>query len=186
MLPHYRWRTAGVQLSFAGRVEAKDDVALAFRIPDRLIENSGTLKDRVQPGQVLAKLEPQNALLGIDVTLVSDQPVVVKNAIGEFMESLWQAIAIIMACGIVSLEFRPGAVVALSIPLTVAIIFPIMEFFEIDLQRILPTPYVIFFRASDPESRLASRDDRAVTVVLPPIRTASARLSLSSAKVART
>jgi multidrug efflux pump len=74
--------------------------------------------------------------LGIDVTLVSDQPVVVKNAIGEFMESLWQAIAIIMACSIVSLGFRPGAVVALSIPLTVAIIFPIMELFKIDLQRI--------------------------------------------------
>ena len=74
--------------------------------------------------------------LGIDVTLVSDQPVVVKNAINEFMESLWQAIAIIMACSIVSLGFRPGAVVALSIPLTVAIIFPIMEFIGIDLQRI--------------------------------------------------
>jgi multidrug efflux pump subunit AcrB len=74
--------------------------------------------------------------LGIDVTLVSDQPVVVKNAIGEFMTSLWQAVAIIMACSIVSLGFRPGAVVALSIPLTVAIIFPIMEFFDIDLQRI--------------------------------------------------
>jgi multidrug efflux pump subunit AcrB len=74
--------------------------------------------------------------LGIDVTLVSDQPVVVKNAIGEFMKSLWQAIAIIMACSIVSLGFRPGAVVALSIPLTVAIIFPIMEFIGIDLQRI--------------------------------------------------
>ncbi len=74
--------------------------------------------------------------IGIDVTLVSDQPVVVKNAIGEFMESLWQAIAIIMACSIVSLGFRPGAVVALSIPLTVAIIFPIMEFIGIDLQRI--------------------------------------------------
>jgi multidrug efflux pump subunit AcrB len=74
--------------------------------------------------------------VGIDVALVSDQPVVVKNAIGEFMESLWQAIAIIMACSIVSLGFCPGAVVALSIPLTVAIIFPIMEFIGIDLQRI--------------------------------------------------
>jgi multidrug efflux pump len=74
--------------------------------------------------------------IGIDVTLVSDQPVVVKNAIGEFMESLWQAVAIIMACSVVSLGFRPGAVVALSIPLTVAIIFPIMEFVGIDLQRI--------------------------------------------------
>jgi preprotein translocase subunit SecF len=61
---------------------------------------------------------------------------VVKNAIGEFMVSLWQAIAIIMVCSILSLGFRAGAVVALSIPLTVAIIFPIMELFKIDLQRI--------------------------------------------------
>jgi multidrug efflux pump subunit AcrB len=73
---------------------------------------------------------------GVDVTLVSNQPVVVKTAINEFMESLWQAIAIIMVCSVVSLGLRPGAVVALSIPLTVAIIFPIMEFIGIDLQRI--------------------------------------------------
>ncbi len=74
--------------------------------------------------------------LGIDVAMVSDQPVVVRNAIGEFMESLWQAIAIIMAVSILSLGFRPGAVVALSIPLTVLIIFPIMQYLGIDLQRI--------------------------------------------------
>ena len=74
--------------------------------------------------------------LGIDATLVSDQPVVVKTAIGEFMKSLWQAIAIIMAVSVVSLGIRPGAVVALSIPLTMAIVFPIMEALGIDLQRI--------------------------------------------------
>ncbi|WP_294532643.1 efflux RND transporter permease subunit [uncultured Rhodoblastus sp.] len=74
--------------------------------------------------------------LGVDAQLVSDQPVVVQTAIGEFMESLWQAIAIIMAVSIVSLGVRPGAVVALSIPLTMAIIFPIMEALGIDLQRI--------------------------------------------------
>ena len=77
-----------------------------------------------------------NLPLGIDATLVSDQPVIVKNAISEFMASLWQAIAIIMAVSIVSLGFRPGAVVALSIPLTMAIVFPIMEGLGIDLQRI--------------------------------------------------
>src|SRR5262249_53513811 len=33
--------------------------------------------------------------LGIEPTLVSDQPAVVDHAIGEFMVSLWQAIAII-------------------------------------------------------------------------------------------
>jgi len=54
--------TAGVQLSFTGRIEAEDEVALAFRIPGRLVENGGKLGDRVQPGQVLAKLESQNEL----------------------------------------------------------------------------------------------------------------------------
>ena len=58
------------------------------------------------------------------------------TAIREFMTSLWQAIAIIMAVSVVSLGFRPGAVVALSIPLTMAIVFPIMELLGIDLQRI--------------------------------------------------
>ncbi|RUO99245.1 efflux RND transporter permease subunit [Hyphomicrobium sp.] len=74
--------------------------------------------------------------IGIDATLVSDQPVVVKTAISEFTESLWQAIAIIMIVSIISLGFRPGAIVALSIPLTMAIIFPIMQWLQIDLQRI--------------------------------------------------
>lgn len=54
--------TAGAPLSFTGHVEAEDEVALAFRIPGRLLENSGKLGDRVQPGQVVAKLESQNEL----------------------------------------------------------------------------------------------------------------------------
>ncbi|ACK50016.1 acriflavin resistance protein [Methylocella silvestris BL2] len=74
--------------------------------------------------------------LGVEPALVSDQPQVVTTAIGEFMESLWQAVAIIMAISVVSLGLRPGAIVALTIPLTIAIVFPIMEFLDIDLQRI--------------------------------------------------
>ena len=58
------------------------------------------------------------------------------RAIGEFMTSLWQAIAIIMAVSVISLGVRAGAIVALSIPLTLAIVFPVMEFVSIDLQRI--------------------------------------------------
>ena len=74
--------------------------------------------------------------LGVDVKLVSNQPQVVDHAIGEFMESLWQAIAIIMAVSVISLGLRPGAVVALTIPLTIAVVFPIMKICGIDLQRI--------------------------------------------------
>lgn len=74
--------------------------------------------------------------IGVEPILVADQPVVVSHAIGDFMTSLWQAIAIIMAVSLVSLGVRAGAVVALSIPLTLAMVFPIMELIGIDLQRI--------------------------------------------------
>jgi multidrug efflux pump subunit AcrB len=74
--------------------------------------------------------------LGIEPTLVADQSSVVRSAIGEFMTSLWQAIAIIMAVSVISLGVRAGAIVALSIPLTLAVVFPVMEFVSIDLQRI--------------------------------------------------
>ena len=74
--------------------------------------------------------------LGIDVTLVADQSVAVDHAIGDFMTSLWQAILIILACSFVSLGVRPGAVVALAIPLTLAIVFAVMNVMHIDLHRI--------------------------------------------------
>ncbi|MFO1073262.1 MAG: efflux RND transporter permease subunit [Geminicoccaceae bacterium] len=74
--------------------------------------------------------------LGIEPVLVADQPVVVDHAIGEFMTSLWQAIAIILGASFISLGVRPGLVVALAIPLTLAITFPVMQAFSIDMQRI--------------------------------------------------
>ncbi len=74
--------------------------------------------------------------VGIEPVLVADQPQVVDHAISDFTRSLWEAIAIIMAVSVVSLGLRAGAVVALSIPLTLAVVFPIMQYFGIDLQRI--------------------------------------------------
>ncbi len=74
--------------------------------------------------------------IGIEATLVADQAVTVDEAIGDFMESLWQAIVIIMVASFLALGVRAGSVVALSIPLTLAIVFPIMSLFGIDLQRI--------------------------------------------------
>ena len=67
---------------------------------------------------------------------MADQPHVVEHAISDFTTSLWQAIAIIMAVSFVSLGVRAGLVVAISIPLTLAIVFPIMQLAGIDLQRI--------------------------------------------------
>lgn len=55
-------REAGQALTFTGRIEAEDEVNVAFRISGRLLENNGKLGDRVQAGQVMARLEPQNEL----------------------------------------------------------------------------------------------------------------------------
>ncbi|MCA3379750.1 MAG: efflux RND transporter permease subunit [Roseomonas sp.] len=74
--------------------------------------------------------------IGIEPFLVADQAQTVDSAIGDFTESLWQAILIIMAVSFVALGVRAGAVVALSIPLTLAIVFPLMLLAGIDLQRI--------------------------------------------------
>ncbi len=53
---------AGAPVTLTGRIEAEDEVALAFRVSGRLVENTATLGSRVEPGQVIARLEPQNEL----------------------------------------------------------------------------------------------------------------------------
>src|SRR5215472_8908835 len=53
---------AGSPVTLTGRIEAKDEVALGFRISGRLLENKAKLGDRVKPGEMMARLEPQNEL----------------------------------------------------------------------------------------------------------------------------
>src|SRR5499427_764087 len=74
--------------------------------------------------------------IGIETFLVSNQPKVVHHAVNEFMEALWEAIAIVLVISFLNLGLRAGLVVATSIPLVLAIVFLTMEFLGIDLQRI--------------------------------------------------
>ena len=55
-------RDAGEPIVLTGRIEAEDEVSLAFRISGRLLENHGKLGDRVETGQVMARLDPQNEM----------------------------------------------------------------------------------------------------------------------------
>ncbi len=77
-----------------------------------------------------------NLPMGIQPILVADQAVTVEHAIADFMTSLWQAVAIILVVSFISLGIRPGLVIALAIPLTLAIVFSLMELTGIDMQRI--------------------------------------------------
>ena len=74
--------------------------------------------------------------VGIEFEQVSDQPGVVKHAVGEFMRSLLEAVAIVLVISFLSLGMRTGLVVALTIPLVLAATFLAMRWFGIDLHRI--------------------------------------------------
>jgi multidrug efflux pump subunit AcrB len=77
-----------------------------------------------------------NLPIGVEPKLVADQAVTVESAISEFMTSLWQAVAIILFVSFISLGVRPGLVIATAIPLTLAVVFSVMELAHIDMQRI--------------------------------------------------
>jgi multidrug efflux pump len=74
--------------------------------------------------------------LGIDVHRVANQPEVVEESVGHFTRGLFEAVAIVLLVSLVSLGVRAGLVVAISIPLVLAIVFVFMDLFGISLQRI--------------------------------------------------
>ncbi|MGZ9408996.1 MAG: efflux RND transporter permease subunit [Methylocystis sp.] len=74
--------------------------------------------------------------VGVDIDQIADQPKVVEEAIGEFTRSFLEALVIVLGVSFLSLGFRTGIVVALSVPLVLAIVFIFMGPLGIDLQRI--------------------------------------------------
>jgi len=74
--------------------------------------------------------------IGVDVHLVADQPHVVHEAVGEFTKSFVEAVAIVLVVSFLALGWRPGIVVAVAIPLVLAITFLLMKVTGTSLQRI--------------------------------------------------
>ncbi|OYY92804.1 MAG: multidrug transporter AcrB [Hydrogenophilales bacterium 28-61-23] len=74
--------------------------------------------------------------VGLELHQVANQPEVVKRNIDEFMTSLLEAIAIVLAVSFLFLGLRTGLVVALSIPVVLAVTFLLMKPAGVDLQRI--------------------------------------------------
>jgi multidrug efflux pump subunit AcrB len=74
--------------------------------------------------------------IGVGVHLVSDQPLVVDHAVSGFTEALFEAVVIVLAISFISLGIRAGLVVAISIPLVLAITFLVMANMGISLQRV--------------------------------------------------
>lgn len=73
---------------------------------------------------------------GMQLRKVSDQPAAVKTGVGEFVRVLTEAVIIVLLVSFFSLGLRTGLVVALSIPLVLAMTFAAMYYLGIGLHKI--------------------------------------------------
>lgn len=73
---------------------------------------------------------------GMQLRKVSDQPAAVKTGVGEFVRVLTEALIIVLLVSFFSLGLRTGLVVALSIPLVLAMTFAAMYYLGIGLHKI--------------------------------------------------
>ncbi|MGE5652203.1 MAG: efflux RND transporter permease subunit, partial [Bacillota bacterium] len=83
--------------------------------------------------------------VGIELERVSNQPKAVASSVNEFLRTLAEAVMIVLAVSFIALglhtrpfrvDARPGLVVALTIPLVLAVTFLFMRIFDIDLHKI--------------------------------------------------
>src|SRR5688500_9221449 len=93
-----------------------------LRLGDQLEAEFARLQDTLPAGMRLHK--------------VADQPDAVREGVGEFVKVLAEAVAIVLLVTFFSLGLRTGLVVAVSIPLVLAMTFAVMHYFDIGLHKI--------------------------------------------------
>ena len=73
---------------------------------------------------------------GIEMQQIANQPEVIGEAVGEFLLKFVVALGVVLLISFASLGFRTGIVVALAVPLTLSVVFIVMNLMGIELQRI--------------------------------------------------
>ena len=104
-------------------------LAIGMKSGANLLKFGEALKEEM--AQITADLP-----IGLGVHLVANQPEVVEHAVSGFTEALFEAVVIVLAISFISLGLRAGLVVAIAIPLVLAITFVVMFYNGIALQRI--------------------------------------------------
>ena len=113
------------------RVNGKPAFGLAINMADG--GNIVTLGKRVAAR--LAQVQ-QSLPLGVQIRKVNDQATVVAADVDDFQTSFLAALGIVLLVSFLSLGWRTGIVVAISVPLVLAGVFVGMALIGIDLQRI--------------------------------------------------
>jgi multidrug efflux pump len=78
----------------------------------------------------------QQLPVGLTLHPVASQPRAVARSINEFAHSLFEAVAIVLGVSLLSLGLRTGVVVAITIPVVLAITFWFMHLFDVGLHKI--------------------------------------------------
>lgn len=74
--------------------------------------------------------------LGMTLSKVTDQSVNISSAVDEFMIKFFVALLVVMVVCFVSMGWRVGVVVAAAVPLTLAVVFVVMEAAGINFDRV--------------------------------------------------
>lgn len=74
--------------------------------------------------------------LGMTLTKVTDQSVNIRSSVDEFMIKFFVALLVVMVVCFVSMGWRVGVVVAAAVPLTLAVVFVVMEAAGINFDRV--------------------------------------------------
>lgn len=117
--------------SFIVRQDGKPALGLGVSMQDGA--NIMTLGEDIKRAMDAVKAELP---AGLEVTQIADQPGIVEHSISEFVETFIEALGIVLLVSFISLGWRTGIVVALSVPLVLGIVFTLMYAGGIDLHRI--------------------------------------------------
>jgi multidrug efflux pump len=117
--------------SFIVRQDGKPALGLGVSMQDgaNIITLGKNLKDAMKG--VVGELP-----VGIEITQIADQPHIVNESVSEFVETFAEALVIVLVVSFLSLGWRTGIVVALSVPLVLAIVLLVMYASGLDLHRI--------------------------------------------------
>jgi multidrug efflux pump len=74
--------------------------------------------------------------VGLELHTVSSQPKAVQRSVNEFAKSLTEAVVIVLGVSLLSLGLRTGIVVAITIPVVLAVTFWLMHLFGVGLHKI--------------------------------------------------
>ena len=124
------------------RFNGKEVIGLAISM-----QKGGNIIDLGKNLEITAADIKRKLPVGIELDRVTNQPKAVSKSVNEFLHTLVEALVIVLAVSFIALgfhkdekgmriDFRPGLVVGLTIPLVLAITFLFMRIFDIDLHKI--------------------------------------------------